>query len=292
MRPAVSSRLTAELFLFGTTFIWASTFVVMKWGLEAYSPLLLLALRFSLAGGLFVLIFPKIFLSIRRGEFWTGSVLGLLLFLGFALQTEGLLYTTASKSAFITGLLVIFTPFVQVVVERRAPTLSNVFGVAIVSVGLWLLTAPSGGGLSWGDALTLLCALAFSIYIVYLDLVSKAHRVLHLTVIQILAVAVFSWIGVFFFESPTIKTTPISLWIVIYLAVAATMLTGYIQTRYQRDTTPTRAAIIYTVEPVWAALFAAFTLGERLGSSGILGGGLIVAGVLISELSDKKGLSA
>lgn len=286
-----SNRLTAEIFLFGTTFIWASTFVVLKWGLENISPLLLTALRFSLAGGLFILIFPKALLTVSRQELWKGGFLGFLLFMGFAFQTVGLEYTTASKSAFVTGLLVVFTPFIQILVERRMPTAGNIFGVVTAFAGLWLLTAPAGGSFNRGDTLTLLCAVAFSVYIVYLDLASRSLHVLRLTVIQVLSVALFSWFAVWFLETPSIEVNAASIGIVAYLAVAATMLTGYIQTRYQKETTPTRAAVIYTVEPVWAALFAALALGETLGPSGIAGGGLILTGVLISELSDKNGAS-
>jgi drug/metabolite transporter (DMT)-like permease len=202
VRPHFSRKLTAELFLLTTTIFWGSTFVVVKWGLADFPPLTLLALRFSLAAVLFLILFPKTWLHTDWSAIWAGGFLGLFLFLGFALQTVGLVYTTASKSAFITGLLVIFTPFVQVILERRSPTRGNLIGVGIVSLGLWFLTAPEGGSWNRGDSLTLLCAIVFSIYIVYLDIMSKKCEVLPLTMIQITAVAALSWAGVWAFENP------------------------------------------------------------------------------------------
>lgn len=281
----MSRQRTAELMLFATTFIWGSTFVVIKWGLVDLSPLLLLALRFTLAAGLFLPLCVRSLRTTNRATFLAGSGLGLLLLLGLALQTTGLQYTTASKSAFITGLFVIFTPFVQYVVVRRTPTPANLLGVVIVTLGLWFLTDPQGSGLNRGDGLTFLCALTFAVYIVYVDLASKFHDVLHLTFFQILAGAAISWVGVGLLEAPVFRPTATALWVVVYLALAATILTGYIQTRYQRDTTPIRAAIIFTVEPIWAVIFAGLALDERLGPLGLLGGGLILLGVLVSEIS-------
>ena len=284
-----SKRLTAELLLFATTFIWSSTFVALKWGLEELSPLWLMAWRFSVAtaAGVAVLLWQRD--RPTRAALRDGHLLGLLLFTGFALQTTGLRYTTASKSAFITGLMVVFTPLVQYLWERRPPTRANLIGVAIVIGGLWLLTDPlqSGpGGFNLGDAMTLLCAVAFAGYIVRLDQTSPRHPIMPFTIIQITSAALYSWAGALLLEAPTAPHSGTSLGVIIYLALAATLLTGYLMTRYQRDTTPTRAVIIYTVEPVWASLMAAALLGERLTAVAMAGGGLILAGVLVSQLAD------
>ena len=292
----MTKKSTAELFLFATTFIWSSTFVVIKWGLEELSPFLLLALRFSIAALLFFPIIARSLASIGWATIREGSLLGLLLFFGLSLQTIGLEYTTASKSAFITGLMVVLTPLVLFVVYHRVPSRANVIGIGIVIAGLWLLTNPPGGspggGLNLGDGLTLLCALAFAGFIVYLDQAARRHEVLLLTFVQILSLALYSWAAVGLTEPFTIPSTITAWWTTAYLAIAATMVTGYIMTRYQRDTTPTRAAVIYSLEPVWAALMAAYALTERLGAVAMLGAGLILLGVLFSELFDVKPTSA
>jgi drug/metabolite transporter (DMT)-like permease len=289
--PALSRRSTAELLLFATTFIWSSTFVALKWGLEELSPLWLMAWRFSLATavGSAVLLWQGA--RPTRAALRDGHLLGLLLFAGFALQTIGLRYTTASKSAFITGLMVAFTPVVQYFWKRRLPTRANFMGILIVVGGLWLLTDPfqaGAGGFNRGDAMTLLCAVAFACYIVALDQTAHRHAVLPFTIIQIASMALYSWAGAWLLEAPVLPRAGVSLGVIVYLALAATLLTGYLMTRYQRDTTPTRAAIIYTVEPVWASLMAAALLGERLTGPAMVGGGLILTGVLFSQLTGTK----
>jgi len=287
--PALSRQSTAELILFATTFIWSSTFIVLKWGLEELSPLLFLALRFTLAAALFALLFPASVRGLTAAALRHGALLALLFTLGFMLQTVGLQYTTASKSAFITGLMVVFTPLVQYLWERKPPTRANLAGIAIVTIGLWLLTDPAAkGGLNVGDLLTFLCAIAFGGYIVYLDLASRPHEPLALTFAQIAPTALYCWLGVALLETPRFEPTWVGVGSVVYLAVAATIVTGYVMTRYQKETTPTRAVVIYTIEPVWTALMAAALLAERLTPMGLVGGGLILAGVLVSELVDRR----
>ncbi|HXC61402.1 MAG TPA: DMT family transporter, partial [Nitrospiria bacterium] len=140
---SATKRITAELFLVGATFIWGGTFVIVKVGLEDISPMLLVAVRFSIAAILFSLLFYKKIFPMNRAVFRKGSWLGLLLFLGFILQTVGLNDTTPSKSAFITGTLVIFTPIFQLIIEKRAPKVGHILGIIIVTIGLWFLTAPA-----------------------------------------------------------------------------------------------------------------------------------------------------
>ncbi len=235
---------------------------------------------------LLALLFPSAVRGLTASASRHGALLALFFTAGFMLQTIGLQYTTASKSAFITGLMVVFTPLVQYLWERRPPTRANLAGIAIVIIGLWLLTDPAAeGGLNVGDLLTFLCAIAFAGYIVYLDLASRPHEPLVLTFAQIAPTALYCWLGVALLETPRFEPTWVTIGAVVYLAVAATIVTGYVMTRYQKETTPTRAVVIYTIEPVWTALMAAALLAERLTPMGLVGGGLILAGVLVSELA-------
>lgn len=289
----MNPRGRAELLLFGTTFLWAGTFVVVKLGLSEVSPVLLVALRFTLAGALLFLLFPKEILTIRADQVGPGVILGGLLFIGFALQTIGLKDTTASKSAFITGLMVIFTPLFQLGIEKRPPKRGNLGGILIVTAGLWLLTRPTGSaepgsGFNIGDALTLGCAAVFGLYLVMLDVISKRQDPLPLTFLQMIGSAAFAWAILPFLETPVWHPTLWGIGMLLYLSILANLVSGYIQTRYQRDTTPTRAALIFTIEPVWASILGAVILGETLGPAGILGGILIIAGVLVSQLSDRQ----
>jgi drug/metabolite transporter (DMT)-like permease len=282
----VTVRSKAELALFGTTAIWGGTFTVLKIGMLDISPILLIAIRFLLAAAFFLIFFSRKIFPIPWSAVAKGSILSFFLFIGFVTQNIGLTITTASKSAFITSMMVIFVPFLQIIIARRAPKLGSLVGVVIVVVGLWLLTSPSGAEFNAGDAITLVCAVVFALYIVYLDVISHDMTTLQLTFVQMSATACMSTLAAIGFEDMLFRVSVSSVTSLLYLTGLATILTLYIQTRYQKDTTPTRAVVIFTIEPVIASIVAYFILGEVLGSLGILGGGLIILGVLVSELSD------
>jgi drug/metabolite transporter (DMT)-like permease len=279
-------RRRSEALLAACTLIWGSTFVVQKIALLSISPLLFAAIRFSFATLILTAIFWKQIRTIDKSALQKGIALGLLLGFGFAAQNVGLKFTTASKSAFITGMTVVFTPLMQFIIERRPPTIGNILGVGSVTAGLFFLTSPQGSEFNLGDGLTLVCAVLFAIYIVYLDVVSNEVSIAHLVYLQIVTTGALCLFLALAFE-PVYFVPSVGLLVSLaYLTVFATLLTTYVQTRFQRDTTPTRAAIILSLEPVIAATSAYFILGEMLGVIGVLGGALILAGLLVSELSD------
>jgi drug/metabolite transporter (DMT)-like permease len=279
-------RRRAELLLFLTTFVWGSTFVIVKIAMTEVSPLLLTSVRFGMACAIAIPIWWRDIRRIEFAAFKKGLVLGLLLSTGFILQTLGLQMTTASKTGFITGMLVVFTPIAQVVIERRAPKLGNIMGILLVIMGLWFLTSPKGSAFNLGDGLTLSAAVLFGIYIVYVDVYSKQHSVVQLFFLQLFVTLVVCFSGTLVFEDLSFHPSTNVLISIVYLAVFATVISTFIQTKYQRETTPTRAALIFALEPVIAATLAYSVLDERIGALGVLGGGLIVSGVLVSEFSD------
>lgn len=294
-RPSsLSQQTVAELALAGTTLIWGSTFVLVKIGLAELSPLLFNAARFTLAA---VLMLPWALRPLARVAKTGGAAvwrlladagwLAVLIVLGFGLQTAGLKYTTASNSAFITGMMVMFTPLLQTGLQRRRPQTENLVGIALVLIGLALLTTPGGRG-NVGDLLTLACAAVFALYIVQIDTISRRHELVALTFVQIAGAAALNWVAGLAFESFEWRVSVRSAAILLYLALFATIVTTYVQTRFQRDTTPTRAVIIYTIEPVWAAALGYWILQERLAPSGLIGAAVIIAGILVSELWGKR----
>ncbi|MDH4070790.1 MAG: DMT family transporter [Ignavibacteria bacterium] len=282
----MTARFKGEMYLLATTVIWGSTFAVQKIGLREISALQLNALRFGLGALFFLLVFRRSVIPVSVRELRHGFILGFLLFLGFSAQTFGLYLTTASKSAFITSLMVVFAPIFQVIIERRAPTIGNIVGISVVCLGLWLLTSPGESGFNAGDLLTLACAFLFGLYIVYLDIASREVPAVRLTFLQLAVSAAGGWIMVLILETPVFPTQPDALLALLHLTVLATIVTTLVQTRFQKDTTPTRAAVIFSIEPLLAALFASFLLGEIFGPLGVMGGFFIVSGILISELSD------
>jgi len=280
----MTTRTRAELVLFSTTFIWGSTFVVVKLGSTEISPSLFVALRFGIGAVLFALFLFRQLTQISRETIRSGILLGAMLGIGIVIQNYGIYLTTASKSAFITGLMVIFTPIAQLIIERQAPKLGNIIGIIVVTFGLYLLTSPSGG-ISFGDILVLISAAIFGVYIVFLDMHSKNKNPIHLSFIQVTVTALTAAMTIPF-EDIQFTFSNHLLVSLLYMGIFATVLTTYSQTKYQKDTTPTRAAVIFTIEPVIAAVLAYFLLGEVLGVVGIIGGALILTGIIISEFSD------
>ena len=280
------SRTRAESYLLSITIIWGSTFVLTKFILEDASPFVYVALRFFIASCIFAALFFRRLRTISKDGVAKGLVLGVLLFFGFMLQTVGMKYTTASKSAFITGLMVVFTPIFQLIIERKAPKLGNIIGVVFVASGLFLLTSPKGSELNIGDALTLMCAVLFSIYTVYLGVYGKDHDPAHLTFVQFALTAILAVIAIPLLETAHLNLTFNFVVNLTYLAVMPTVVALYVMAKYQKYTTPTRSAIIYSMEPPIAAVFAFFIIGEHIGMIGVVGGIMILSGLIVSELSD------
>jgi drug/metabolite transporter (DMT)-like permease len=279
-------RRKSETVLIIITLIWGGTFVVIKGALDDASPLFFVGVRFLLATAILTPFMLTKLKGFTKPVIQSGMILGTIMFLGFSSQTLGLQYTTASKSAFITGLAVVFTPLLQMGIEKRMPRPANIIGVVLVVIGLYFLTSPAGQSFNVGDGLTLGCAFFFALYIVYIDVFSKKYSIMHLVYLQIVTVMMLSFIFTAGTESIRFNMTGNLLFALAYTAVLATVVNTYLQTEYQRYTTPTRAAIIFTLEPVFAATLAFIVLHEILGLQGVIGGAIIVGGLIVSELSD------
>jgi drug/metabolite transporter (DMT)-like permease len=182
--------------------------------------------------------------------------------------------------------MVVFTPIFQLIIERKAPKIGNSIGVVLVAGGLFLLTSPKGSEFNRGDVMTLVCAVLFSIYTVYLTVYGEEQDPVHLTFIQFVSTAVLAAFAIPFIETAQLNLTVHFLLNLSYLAVMPTVIALYVMAKYQRYTTPTRSAIIYSLEPPIAAIFAFFIIGEQIGITGVMGGILILSGLIISELSD------
>lgn len=259
---------------------------MIKGALDDVSPLFFVGVRFAIALAILTPFIVTRLDGFTKPVIKAGMILGAIMFLGFSTQTLGLQYTTASKSGFITGLAVVFTPLLQMVIEKRMPRPGNLIGVVLVVIGLYLLTSPAGASFNVGDALTLACAFFFALYIVYIDVFSKQFSIIHLVYLQIATVTALSFIFAAGLEDIRISITGNLLFALAYTAILATVVNTYLQTEFQRYTTPVRAAIIFTLEPVFAAVLAFFILHELLGLQGVIGGAIILSGLIVSELSD------
>jgi drug/metabolite transporter (DMT)-like permease len=274
----------AELSLLLLTFIWGTTFPLVKTALDFSSPFLFVLLRFALAALAVGLIFGGRISFEAKGIIRAGAVIGVFLFLGFAFQTLGLKHTTASKSAFITGLFVVMIPPLSYLILKEKVRIFSLIGVVLALTGLYLMTSPRGSEFNMGDFFTFFCALAFSLQVIFVQIYTKRFDFLTLTFIQIAVTALLSIPFALALETTTLTYDPWLILAIFVCAILATALALFLQNRMQKETTTVKAALIYAMEPVFAAVFSYLLLGEILGWVGILGGGLILSGMLCSEL--------
>jgi drug/metabolite transporter (DMT)-like permease len=288
----------ADISLIFVALIWGATFVVVQNAISFLEPLTFNAVRFTIAAillALWLLLFErKQVKSFNSKLLGAGVILGFWLFIGYGFQTLGLVYTTSSKAAFITGLSVVMVPLFTILLLRKRLSLNAYIGVVTATAGLYLLTMTDVSGLNLGDGLVFVCAIGFALQILLTGKYTNQYPTLLLTVIQITTVAVFSTISSLLFEDwrqafePAILfTTEVALALVI-TAVFATAIAYLIQTKFQKYTTPTRVALIFAMEPVFAAITGFIWAGDRLSFSAMLGCLLIFAGMIFAEIPANK----
>lgn len=275
--------LFAQAGLLYSAAIWGSTFFLVKSALNHISPLALIAYRFLIAAFL-VFIFLKIKKKKLFKDAGKGLILGIILWMVYFPQTLGLKFTTASNSGFITGLFILFVPIAGWLLFKRIPERNKIISVVLALTGLWILTGGPGK-INYGDALTLITAVAYALHILYVGkyMAGGADPYI-LTFQQFLFVGVFSFFGSFVTGGGLSWSVDSVWWIVVFLAVFPTLSAFLIQMVSQKFTSPLRVAIIFSLEPVFAAIFAWTIGGERFALHRGIGGLIIVAAILVSEL--------
>jgi drug/metabolite transporter (DMT)-like permease len=279
-------KFKAESILFLIALIWAGTFVVIKTTLVNTPPITFLAFRFLTAAILFPIFFGKKIKLNNIADIKAGLFLSVFLYIGFAAQTIGMVYTSASNSALITGISVLLVPFVNYLIIKKPVGLINWIGVIIVTSGLILLTKPYENSLNIGDLFTLVCAISWGFYIVYLDIISKKHNIYTIVFVQFLFVVILSFPLALIFEGVKFSFNNNFIFAVLYAGIPATLLSTYWGNKYQKETTPTRAAIIFSIEQPAAVVLAIIFINEIIDVIQITGGVLMVSGVLFSEIFD------
>lgn len=280
-------RLQGDLLLLVITFFWGATFVVVKGALANSDPFSFLVLRFGTGAVAMTAVAGRRMrdaASVRAG-LW----LGLFLFLGFAFQTTGLVYTTPSRSAFLTGLSVLLVPFVALALFRRWPRPPTLAGVALAVVGLYVLTGGLSGEASatWrGDLLTLGCAVAYAVQITLTERYASRTKISVLVATQLWTVTGLSLVALAAHGSARVEGTPGFWGAVLFCGLVASAGAIGVQTWAQARTTAVRAALIFSLEPVFAALTALAVGREVMGVKELLGGALIVLGVLAAEVGN------
>jgi drug/metabolite transporter (DMT)-like permease len=287
----MSRKLQADCVLAICAVGWGATFVVVKDALADSSVFVFLALRFVLAALVLAALQGKQWRKIDSGALRAGALLGALMFAGFAFQTTGLKLTTPSKSAFITGILVVLVPLFLAVFGRKRISRWIWAGVAAAVVGLYLLTVPESGlaHLNLGDALTLFCAALYATHIITVSHYAPRYSISMLVFVQVAGTAALSiaavpvW-AVAGWEAPRVAWTAGLIAAVLGTAVVATVGTLLGQVWAQKYAAPSHVALLLTLEPVSAAVISYVVEGERLGARSLAGAALILAGILLAEL--------
>jgi len=285
MEKTKKQSLLADLGLVAVAFVWGSGFVASKNALDSMSPMMLMAVRFTIAALLSGFIFRKNLKSIAKETIQAGCVIGFFLFTAFAAQMIGLQYMLAGKQAFLTATNVIMVPFIYWAVKKQRPDQYNFVAAFIMLLGLALLTIDFSIGFSVnpGDALTLLCALLYAGHIVAVGIYSKQHDPIALTVIQLGFAAAVSLAYVFISGEFTLDIPVPGLLNGLYLGVFCTFLAFLGQTVAQKYTNSTHAAIILSLEAVFGSLLAIIILGDNFTSIMFLGCLIIFMGILTAE---------
>lgn len=291
---SLKRALVADTLLLGITFVWGTTFIVVQNVLDKLTPLTFNAWRFLLAA-LFLAGWRFFFRNHRKTRrcfslrlIGSGTVLGTLLFVGYACQTIGLLYTSASNAAFITGLSVVLVPILSALFLSKAPPPLAIAGVVFAAVGLFFLTTRDQFSLNRGDLIVLICAAAFACHIIFTAKVTQRFDSLSLTIVQLTVVALLSFTsgiaadGNKVFDFRHLAVPDITA-VILFMALFATAFAFLLQTRLQKETPATHVGIIFIMEPVFAAWTSVLVQHIQLGGSELAGCALILTGMLLVE---------
>ena len=295
-------RLRAYLLMTLVVAVWGSTFVVIKGALADSTPAAFNLIRMTLAFALLAVAYHGSWRAIRRTHIATGALVGLCLAGGYQFQTIGLVRTTPSKSAFITGLVVVLVPLFSIVPALRPPGAKpprwNAFlGAVAAFIGILLITAPPAANASrsaaflpdfssinLGDVLTLGCSVAFAFHCIALGHASPRTPFKPLAILQVGFCAIFMAVSLPIIERPHVHVTPRLVIALLVAAALATALAFSVQSWVQSILPSTHLALILALEPVFAWITSFLVTGERLGLVPATGAVLILAGIAFTEL--------
>ncbi|MDR7537824.1 MAG: DMT family transporter [Armatimonadota bacterium] len=279
--------LVADLALLAVAGFWGLTFPLGKIVLAVLGPFTYLAVRFTIGALLIVTGTPSDRLTMAWQRWAQALGVGTVFFLGYAFQTVGLRLTTASKTAFITGLSTVIVPVISAVWLRRPPRAGVLAGILLASGGLALLTLTEAVAVQTGDWLVLGCAVCFAFHIVLVGRLARAIEPLAFAAAQVVPVGLFSTLAAVP-ERPLLGlvSAGAAVWaMIVFMAATGTVFAMLVQTWAQRYTTPSHVGLVFTFEPVAAALAAYLILGEVPSARQAVGAALILAGILASELN-------
>jgi drug/metabolite transporter (DMT)-like permease len=296
---ALSRRVRADLALTFCALIWGSTFVVIKNALSDASVFVYIAVRFGLAALVMAIVYWRSLRDLKWAPVWSGIQIGFFMLGGYAFQTAGLKFTTPSKAAFITGSSVVLVPVILAVSGRRRINAWIWAGALAALAGLYFLTVPAEGvgGLNRGDPLVFVCSVMFALHIIFIGRYVGRHSVGALAFLQVGTTAVASAILLPVFaaagwEHPRLHWTGYLVFALLITSIGSTAIGFSLQVWAQRHTSPSHAALLISLEPVFAVLTAWLLTRERLGPRVWAGGVLIFCGILLAEFKGPEPVAA
>ena len=283
----MSERTRSEIALVAITIAWGTTFTLMKEALEDVSTVAFLAIRFTVATAAVALFSRR---ALRTGMLvdplaWQGGWrAGICLAVAYLCQTAGLRWTTPSKSAFLTSLCTVVVPVLAACLYRSLPRGIEIAGVLLAMAGLALLTGPSSGSTGRGELLSVGCAVMFAGHILVTGHYAGRAGLNAFSLLQLGTAALLFWAALPLLEPIRVRPSGRVLAAVLVTGIICTAVAFTVQAWAQQHSSPTRVALIFTLEPVSAAIVSYVFEGEVLSASGVLGAVLILAGVLVVEL--------
>ena len=270
------------------TLIWGSSFVIVKDTTDAVSPAWILVVRFGLAALILALVYlKKRRLYFRRDYIALGALFGFLLFMGYYLQTIGITDTTPGKNAFLTGTYCVMVPFLAWGIVHKRPHLCNLVAAVMCIAGIGLVSLGSGFSMSFGDLLTLCCAVFYGLHICFVSKFSQDRDIYVLTMWQFFFVTVFSLCsGAIFEQPPHWETLSWETWAsLLYLGIACTTLALLFQNIGQQKLPPSTASLLLSLESPFGVAFSVALGAEALSARMVCGFIMIFAAILVSELA-------
>ncbi|MGX9136397.1 DMT family transporter [Rummeliibacillus sp. JY-2-4R] len=284
----MNTQFKANFIMLIVTMFWGSSYLFMKMGLESIQGFNLVALRFGIAFILAGIAFYKRFIHINFQIIKYGFILGTILFFAISVVTIGVESTSTSNAGFLFSLTVVFVPLLLALFFRKRPEKKTVIGVSFSIVGIALLTLNHGLQISSGDTLIILGALLYAVYTIITDKLTKNSDSILLGILQLGFTGAWGLVFSFIFETPHLPDTAHSWVSILALGIFCSAF-GFIgQTVAQQYTTPTHTGLIFSLEPVFAALFAFMFAGEVLEAKGYLGSILVLIGILVAKIDFNK----
>lgn len=295
---STSKQRFSEFLLILTTIIWGTTFIITKMAISVIPPLFYMGERFLFASLVFLPVLKR-FKGFNLEQLKISLVGGLIFFISNATQTIGMKFTSASNAGFITGLNVILVPVFLAIIFKQKVNKYLWIGVILSIIGIGFLSFRGFESLSLGDPLVLICAIMYAFYIIYIDRNLSKIDIYVFSMVQLLAISGYSFIsssifenwGVIFSSGVSSIFTINNFLILLYMGAIASSSTIVFQIYGQRHVSPTRCAIIFSLEPVFAGFFAVIIGHEIINFYMIIGASLIFIGIMIAELGKNKSIS-